>query len=444
MLLSLLFTTLLQAGAEAPAQMHWEFPEHQLEITLPKTFTPVWNKGMDGGMTVHQWKTTLGKHQVDFSLVVVPRQQWRLQDPFDVTENIAFNRRLAKDGQAFRFEEEFTIEGSLGTVPFASVATAGIWNVTERIGTEFFLGGLTTDKGYSLRLKCLPSPDKKARATILKLFSEGVVFVGDVENPQWEEEEALARWERDRPKEFGGDLKIVRTDHYIIFTNSSSGKLFAKKMEECYDAIQETFPFEEVKGRKLMPVFLFRTKEEYVDYYAAIANTTKKRAANSKGHAWRDYYATYYDSPVDPVHIHEATHQIFSNRLKLSGGGSWFQEGVAEYMSTKKNERKGYARNAAKHEGQTPFLEFVVIPSLLQSSGKSDTGENMAHNHYLQAASIIDFARNSKFGKKKFDDFLKAIGSVRRGGVGAIEAALQKVYGVDLAGFEAEWVKYWD
>ena len=444
LLLSLLLLSLPQSGADTAPQTRWEFPEDQLEITLPKGFVVGAEQAPPGGMMLHRWATTIGAYRVDFSLVVVPRAQWGLQDPFDVMENLAYNRQAEPGGESFRFEEEMIFEGPFGAMPFASVATAAKWNVTERIGTEFFLGGLTADKGYSIRLQCQPAADKPTRAAILKFFREGVVYVGEVENPLWTKEEALARWEKDRPRAFGGELKIVRTKHYIIFTNSSSDKLFAKKMEEYYDAIQATFPFPEVKGRKLMPVFLFRTGEEYFEYYATIAQISKQVAAKSKGHAWRDYYATYYDSPVDPVHIHEATHQIFSNRLKLGGGGSWFQEGVAEYMSTQPNERKGYARNAAKHAGQTPFQEFVLIPSLLQSAGKSATGEDMAQNHYLQAASIIDFARNSKFGKKKFDDFLQTMGSQRFADLDTIEAAMQRVYGIDLAGFEAEWVKYWD
>lgn len=113
-------------------------------------------------------------------------------------------------------------------------------------------------------------------------------------------------------------------------------------------------------------------------------------------------------------------------------------------MSTRRNERKGFARTAARKGGFTAFREFVTIPSLLQSGGKSKTGENLAHNHYLQAASMIDFLRNSKFGKPHFDAFLKSVGRVRRGDVVAIEAAIQQVYEVDLAGLEAEWIDYWD
>jgi len=411
---------------------------------LPEEVAVTSEQALKEGATLHRWGATYRDFALQIQLVEMPRKDWGLRDPFDVLESVAFWRRYESKTQAFRYEHQESLEGPFGAVPFVAAATAGIWDVTERIGTEFFVAGLTESKGYSFRLQCTPAPDKKTREAIFALFRDGVRYSGKVEDPSWTEEEALARWERDRPEEVAGEMKIFRTKHYIIFTNSSSGKKFAVKMEECYEAIQETFPFPEIPNRRLMPVFLFRTKEEYIDYYAKIANISKKSAANSKGHAWRDYYATYYDSPVDPVHIHEATHQIFSNRLKLGGGGSWFQEGVAEYMSTKKNERKGFARTAARKGGFTAFREFVTIPSLLQSGGKSKTGENLAHNHYLQAASMIDFLRNSKFGEPHFDAFLKSVGRVKRGDVVAIEAAIQKVYGVDLAGLEAEWIDYWD
>lgn len=442
MLATYLLTLLAQAPAATPSS--WNFPEHQLEIQLAGGLTHVHDAPLKDSQTLHGWKLAYGEHKMSMRLVVVPRQEWGLQDPFDVMQNIAFNRRMNPDDSAFKFELEDVLKGPFGTVPYAAYATSGIYDVTERIGTEFYMAGLTSNKGWSIRMTCEPAPKEEAKQAIRTFLTEGVRFVGPTEDLRWTDEEADDRWQRIKPDEIKGDLEIYRTKHYIIFTNSSSGKKFGKKMEECYKEIQKAYPFPEIEGRKLMPVFLFRTKEEYVDFYVKIAQRSRSSAAASKGHAWRDYYATYYDSPVDPVHIHEATHQIFSNRLKLSGGGSWFQEGVAEYMSTSKNERKGYARRAARKGGFTPFAEFVTITSLLNSAGKSATGENMASNHYTQAASIIDFLRNSKFGKGKFDKFLEAVGKLPRGNKELIEQAIRRVYGVDLAGLEEEWVDYWD
>ena len=442
MLAAILLPLLIQAPATTPQS--WEFPDHDLEIKLEGGLVHVHDAKVDDSQTLHGWKFSFGEHKLSMRLVVVPRQAWGLQDPFDVMQNIAYNRRQDPKNAAFRFETEDVFRGPYGTVPYAAFATSGLYDVTERIGTEYYMASLTEDRGWSLRMTCHPAPDGEAKKAIRTFLEKGVRFVGETESLEWTEEEAQARWEKDKPDELKGDLEIFRTKHYIIFTNSSSGKKFAKKMEECYTEIQKAYPFPEIEGRKLMPVFLFRTREEYVDFYVKIAKTSRESAARSKGHAWRDYYATYYDSPVDPVHIHEATHQIFSNRLKLGGGGSWFQEGVAEYMSTSKNERKSYARKAARKGGFTPFAEFVTIRSLLNDTGTSATGEKKSSNHYAQAASMIDFLRNSKFGKGKFDQFLKAVGKLPRGNKELIEQAIQRVYSVDLEGLQEEWVDYWD
>ncbi len=55
---------------------------------------------------------------------------------------------------------------------------------------------------------------------------------------------------------------------------------------------------------------------------------------------------------------------------------------------------------------------------------------------------MIEFLRESKFGKDGFLDFIHAVGAVRRNDVPAIEAAVKKVYSTDLAGLEKLWIEY--
>ena len=49
-------------------------------------------------------------------------------------------------------------------------------------------------------------------------------------------------------------------------------------------------------------IVLFRTADEYCEFYSKIARIPPEEARRSKGHAWRDYYATWYEAPGDPVH----------------------------------------------------------------------------------------------------------------------------------------------
>ena len=207
--------------------------------------------------------------------------------------------------------------------------------------------------------------------------------------------------------------------------------------------IQKLFPFPEIAGRKLMPVFLFRTPEQYYAYYSQRAGIALEQAERSKGHAWLDYYATSYEAPNDPVHIHEATHQIFANRLFLHGGGSWLQEGVAEYVSSRPNERGGAARLVKKGR-HTPLVEFVQIESLLMSAPEDVKGGDEAGDHYKQAALLIEFLRESDFGAARFPEFLRSAGRTRRNDLAALQEVSRRVYAVDLTGLDAEfqaWAK---
>ena len=190
-----------------------------------------------------------------------------------------------------------------------------------------------------------------------------------------------------------------------------------------------------------MPVFLFKTSDEYFEFYSKIAGITIEDAKRSKGHSWRDYYATWYDAPGDPVHIHEATHQIFSNRLGLGGGGSWFQEGVAEYMSTKPGDRSA-AAGQVKRGKHVPLAQFITIPSLLMSADKDAPGGDKGQENYEEAAVLIEFLRESKWAKERFPAFLTRIGHIARDDPAEIESAIQDVYGVDLAGLEQRWTEY--
>jgi len=224
-------------------------------------------------------------------------------------------------------------------------------------------------------------------------------------------------------------------------TNSSGGDKFSKQMELNYAIIQKVYPFPEVPGRRLMPVFLFQDPEEYFAFCVKQFEWGLDEARKSKGVASGDFYATWYEAPQDPVHIHEATHQIFANRLELRGAGSWFQEGVAEYIETKPNERNDAARRV-KDGDHTPLREFMRLESLLMSSEDDKSGDSAAGLHYKQAALLIEFLRDSKFGKDKFLEWLHAMGNTPDNDLPAIEAVFQRTYGVSIAQLDEALVKY--
>lgn len=432
------------ARAQAPT------PVGDLGITL--AFPTQFEFAASASLREHEvaaWRGKLGEKRLE--LVVSVPLQANLREPTDVTERARFNlpRDPRKPHDEPRWDSHELISGKFGFVPYASLATRAIRveGRTDVATLMYYLGGLLETRGYLIVVTLSPAPNKDEDSLVRKFLAQGVAYSGPVREFRWTDEEAHKRWRDAVPD---SDKKprlletILRTDHYVILTNSSGGKQFAKKMEECYAKIRSVYPFQDAPGQRLMPVFLFQMPDEYYDFFVKAFDAPLEQARKSKGVAWRDFYATSYEAPNDPVHIHEATHQIFANRLHLWGGGSWFQEGVAEYIETSENERNEAARLV--REGQhMPLAEFMQIESLLFSPKDEEAdprGGNRASDHYKQAALIIEFVRESKFGKAKFLEWLHAIGNVKRNDVEAIEAATRAVYGVDLAGFEKEFVAY--
>jgi hypothetical protein len=391
------------------------------------------------------WNAKLGEAAVRIDLTLLPISEFRFAEPDDVTDILLVNvRRPGRGDPGFWFEKTELVPGSFGWASYGSIGSGTLHDAggTEAVGAIHVLGGLLPRHGYAVEVSVPPGLTAEQEKAVLELLRKGVRYSGAVRDPKWTDDEARERWERDAPPETHKKFeKPIRTAHYIVLTNSSGGKSFAKAMEECYAAIRKTYPFDESSEQRLLPVFLFRTPDEYYAYYAKIGDISLEAARRSKGHAWRDYYATWYEAPNDPVHIHEATHQIFANRLHLKGGGSWFQEGVAEYMESSRNERNAIATQVKKGRHKA-LVEFVALESLLHSSKADDPQGDAAGDHYKQAALLVEFLREQKSLKDKFPDYLRIVGRVPRSDVAAIQRAVKAIYGVDLAGLETQWIEY--
>ena len=157
-----------------------------------------------------------------------------------------------------------------------------------------------------------------------------------------------------------------------------------------------------------MPVFLFKTNEQYYQFYANIANISLSKAMRSGGHSWKDYYATYYKAPKDPVHYHEGAHQLVKSRLNCRGGGSWFQEGLAVYFEgvvfTAEDPSIGM-KSEVRQNRHTPLREMIALRSLLHAS---DSANQNAGSRYRQAGAIMKFLVEGP-DKDRFPDMLEGV-----------------------------------
>ncbi|MEZ5974502.1 MAG: hypothetical protein R3E96_06580 [Planctomycetota bacterium] len=153
-------------------------------------------------------------------------------------------------------------------------------------------------------------------------------------DPNWTDEEVACCWKRDAPPKVQEDSKLVvlRTRYYLIPTNAGKGtaKSFGEKLDENYEIIRGVYPFEDAPPAPPAGVLL---------HHDSSSTTTVRTGARQpqrdlRGHRHRDVYATYHQSANAPVHIHEATHQIFKP-LGLGGGGSWFQRAASTCPSSR-------------------------------------------------------------------------------------------------------------
>lgn len=269
-------------------------------------------------------------------------------------------------------------------------------------------------------------------------------------DPRWSPEKVQKTTEQYFLPEEHGDVDLVRSDHYIIFSTASGADRVAKAMEEIYQAFDKTYPFEEPEGEALLPVFLLKDHGQYTEWSMRATGWTRAEAARSAGHASGKYFSTYFTGGATAVVYHEAGHQLVHNRLRLNGGGSWFQEGMAVYFEDKWKKSKGLSSVASgmiKSDRYTPFRELFEVKSLLHSDGDNQRG-SIAGQRYTQSGTIICFLAEGPL-KKDFGKMLDALRNYRRSRKGGTvserslwDGIFKEAYGLDVDGVEAAWKKY--
>jgi hypothetical protein len=261
---------------------------------------------------------------------------------------------------------------------------------------------------------------------------------------RWSEEDVQKRIRDVFPPDVRGKVEVFRSKYYIVLTDSSVGRKFADILDtQVYEGFRALFPFKEQDDPRLMAVYLFKTKEGYWSFCERGPRWNRKKAEESAGHAWKDYYATSYDSPRAPIHFHEGAHQIMANRLRLGGGGSWFQEGIAEYYEDRISmmNRSAEIRSAIRAGGVLPLQKLFTSESLLFTGGDDVKGFGGSRGRYGQAASVIQFLKEGTLADR-FGGFLVKMGRLPHADLPEIEKVFQSVYKLSVAQIEEKWKEH--
>lgn len=366
----------------------------------------------------------LGEKQIELAVTYLPRESVTLPEPGDLVD--AVERRFAAQAadRSFEFGGREELTGSFGSLSYAQYATGEFVRASGSKANVFVaLAAVVTERGATSVEVVLEGEATEADRTAIRAsLAEGLTVAGSPRDPRWSDGDTRRRWDQDVPERVRKDPQkpAVRTAHYVVLTNSSNGELFAKKMEEHCARILEALALHEREGRRLLPLFLFKSKEDYGRFCEAVQVDA---GAFPKGDAAKDYYATWAESPNDPVHLREATRQLLRNRCGLAGGGAWFQEGLAEYLATKREERNATALRVVKGKA-TRLRALIETPALL-------VGGDSRPNRLL-AALLIEFVKESPATKEKFPEFLAKVGAAPRLAVPAIERALRASLGLSI------------
>ncbi len=254
------------------------------------------------------------------------------------------------------------------------------------------------------------------------------------------------------------EFHFIQTDHYLMLTNSSRSMAnkFSKGMEDIYEFVQEQFPFEDLD--ELLTCYVFNLNEEYYRFCELKTPWSREEAEHTAGHAGWDeqsdggrssYYATHYLSPTAEVVTHEASHQIVSSGLGITGVGSWFQEGIATYLAkTKANDKPSAAMRTDLRNGDYHPLElFFGMQSLAQTpraeaTRKVDPGVLVQRN-YTHSGALIDFMINTKIKAVagRFPEFLEKAKKAGRGENAAVKL-IRDVYDLSPTELEDLWKQH--
>jgi len=447
--MSLLLTTILALATPASSR---EFPELELSLTLPP-LQELQSVRDSESLTIDRGEL-LG-HRIEIATHVLTRRRFSLETAEDLTDLFVtslrargrtpvcshdlvepsyrgFWERAAGRAMAVRFQRSRLVPGPYGIDPFAAELEGEIQAEPTHWppgGSLHLKGAVLAEAAYLIEVSCSPPARGRVRDLLRAFLDDGVRYTGPVRDPLWSREEILERW-RDCLGDPAADsrVRILRTEHYIIAGDASFGRSLGRSLERTYDRVRATLPFPEWPGRRLMPVFLFRRPADFQRFAA-------REGGGNRGFAWGDAFATWYESPADPVLVHEAVHQLLANRLRLQGGGSWFQEGMAEYLSRATWERTAEARRIDR-QGFAPLDQLVRVRRLSKDGSHATVRER-----YAQAGLLIEHLHDTSRGPDEFRELVVRVGSLPPGDVGVLEDAMADLRGQSLTLLEERWLQ---
>ncbi len=231
-------------------------------------------------------------------------------------------------------------------------------------------------------------------------------------------------------------VRFLASPHYRLWT--TAGAPGARRLLRFLE--EEVLPWIEprlgsIEGRgplEGMTIFLHRTRGGYLAA-ALRSGLPREQAEAMDGHAWHRFYRTWYAAPRDPIHAHEATHQLMAAVYGLDGGGPWLQEGLAQWVEAAfdRTDLRRAARNILKRTKGSALDRLFDAETFLHRGG-GETPEL-----YRLAGSLLAFLAEG--GAKRLRAFVLHCGVLPFARRDLLAAAIQAALDQRPAELEAAW-----
>lgn len=236
------------------------------------------------------------------------------------------------------------------------------------------------------------------------------------------------------------NVRIRDSTHYRLFTTAPADEALLETLES--ELLPRVVAICGVKPstKTLLPIFLHHRRSGYLLATMRLGLSAQQVEAMD-GHAWDQYYATWYSGPRAPVHIHEGTHQYVTATLGLDGGGPWLQEGFARWIETQfsKETPARHARNLLRTRKNFPSLEeLVAARSFLFGKNRRD-GLDVFSLYDISASFVRYLAQEHR---TKFRQVFLACGVLPSGHPRLVRAALEETLGTSMKKLESEWHRW--
>ena len=396
----------------------------------------------------------LGKHKgsdIHLRFYVLPNSNERFVEPDEIVDTWRGiltgpdDERAPEDqGTQFTVGAIRAIPAPAGTSPIlAELSLTAVREGADTQGLVLLTAGILPENAWLVRLDAWPAPSAEDTAALVASVEKCVAYEGKVREAKWTDEEALAYWKRIAPP--GTEKKWekpTRTEHFIVLTNSTSPGPYVRKLEAKYATIKKILPYEEVKGRRLLPILLFRTDDDFQAFYRHVYEMETKEEVEEGSLVLDRYLATSCDNDDDHEDLLDLMRLCLWNRQLAPGGGPWFQNGIRQYAATRPKERTEALR-AIKNGKFTPLATLLDAGGWVEQARERDErGTTKEAGYWGQSALWMEFLHDGPLPKDSFRKFVATVGAIPGEEPKRIGRAIETIYGMDLAALQKKWVEY--